>query len=621
MLSKRNFAMIMMIFAIVLVLFLSTAILKEYFNDYDVNHAAAGERIPLDSAGQAIDPAQAAQHVIYIGSPNTGYYKPIQEWVSYRKMSYQETSDVLAGIGLSESYEKADTYLLLEGAVLDGNADAAAQLLDYVRSGGIVAFCSLPEYQTIQSSSELTYLLGVQRFRAQSVRLQEIRLYEGFLLGGEVHYSFDDAQDPERMDMLREIPWYDISSRTKTYMSAYVTQQDQVAQGATNEDMPAIIWRTSVGTGSVFAVNGNFMDGEAALGILDAMVYETRSYSLYPVVNAQNLCVTGFPDLTGENEEMFTAKYGFDSQQFQRDILWPSLVAAAQKGNWKITAFISSKLRRTTEAEADMEELIEYLKYFNEESAEAGIALGRKEDTDLFQSMKDELEKIDALHLTYGFSGGYIRRENENQLSKLWKPDGTADLFSGIRTVVGEPDSERGIFSLLTEQITRQSITLDGYRYTYQDDFLLKSLQTALGYSNVQADIYRIIWPESGSDSWETASNRLASHIDTYWKPFSVFDKTTITESDRRLRLFLNERVSSSASPLENGQRIGIQVENFGGEAWVMLRTHGEVLQSMEGGTWKQVEEGAYLLHLTSDTATVIIGSKDGTHYFSGNAA
>lgn len=82
MLSKRNFAMIMMIFAIVLVLFLSTAILKEYFNDYDVNHAAAGERIPLDSAGQAIDPAQAAQHVIYIGSPNTGYYKPIQEWVS-----------------------------------------------------------------------------------------------------------------------------------------------------------------------------------------------------------------------------------------------------------------------------------------------------------------------------------------------------------------------------------------------------------------------------------------------------------------------------------------------------------------------------------------------------------
>ena len=40
MLSKRNFAMMMIMNLVVLVLFLFSAVLKEYFNDYDVNHAA-----------------------------------------------------------------------------------------------------------------------------------------------------------------------------------------------------------------------------------------------------------------------------------------------------------------------------------------------------------------------------------------------------------------------------------------------------------------------------------------------------------------------------------------------------------------------------------------------------
>ena len=45
MLSKRNYAMMMTIIIIVLVLFLSSAVLKEYFNDYDVNHAVDTELI------------------------------------------------------------------------------------------------------------------------------------------------------------------------------------------------------------------------------------------------------------------------------------------------------------------------------------------------------------------------------------------------------------------------------------------------------------------------------------------------------------------------------------------------------------------------------------------------
>lgn len=382
MLSRRNLVMMLTMFGIVLVLFLFSVVLKEYYNDYDVNHAAEGELISReenDEAEENVYPKNAEQHVIYVGTGDTGYYQPIREWVGYRKMSYEEVTDVQTAVQKADAYEKADTYLLLSGDALERNTQQDAQVLKaYVEKGGIVIFCSLPAYRTIGNCTILRQLLGIQKLRAESVKLQEIRLYQGFLLGGEVCYSFDELQIPERIDMTGEIPWYDISSRTKSYMVGFIPSTEKEELGLQNEDMPAIIWRCNTGDGSVFAVNGDYMEGEAALGLLDSMIYETRDYVLYAVVNAQNLSVAGFPDLTTENEETFAEIYGFDSQQFCRDVLWPSLVAAAYSGDWKITSYLSVKQSNDSEKEADMNSLIEYLKYFNEESAEAGIALGRK---------------------------------------------------------------------------------------------------------------------------------------------------------------------------------------------------------------------------------------------------
>lgn len=616
MLSRRNLVMMLTMFGVVLVLFLSTVVLKEYFNDYDVNHAALEERIAREESGAGAD---ARQHVVYAGARDTGFYQPIQEWAGYRKLAFHEAADVEAAVAQAEAYEKADAYLLLDGDALERDTQQAAESLTaYVQEGGTVIFCSLPAYQTIQGCDTLRRLLGIQKLRAESVELLEIWLYEGFLLGGEVCYAFDELQPPERIDMGRQLPWYDISAGTKSYMVGYVTAQEKEAMGLSNEDMPAIIWRSNLGNGCVFAVNGDYMEGAAALGLLDAMVYESGEYALYAVVNAQNLSVAGFPDLTSENEEAFRAAYGFNSQQFCRDVLWPSLVAAADSGGWKLTAFLSVKQSNETAQEADMDFFTEYLKYFNEEAAEAGIALGRKADTDIRSSVTEEKAELDSMKLTYAFSGGYIRSENEAQLSRLLKPDGTMDILPDMRTVVTEGGSEQGVLSWLTDRITRQSITVDGYQHTYMDNFRLKSLQTALGYSNVRADMYRVIWLEDSKDSWEYVSEAFAANIDTHWKPFAAFDKTTITESDRRVRIFLNERITSSISDTEEGQQITMRVENFNKEAWLMLRTHGGKLASMEGGTWKRIEEDAYLLHLTSDTATVALQPDMGNYYYKG---
>lgn len=616
MLSKRNFVTMLTIFAIVLVLFLSSAVLKEYFNDYDVNHFALEDRIPQENSSPA---SGGSQHVIYVGSRNTDLYQPIREWAGYRKMSFHPVSNAIAAVDRASAYGKENAWLLLGPGALERDPQQTAEALTaYVQEGGTVIFCSMPAYQTIQSCDTLRKLLGIQKLRAESVELLEYWLYEGFLLGGDVCYPFDELQNPKNLDMERRVPWYDVSAGAKTYMVGYIPIQEREQMGLSREDMPAIIWRQSTGTGRVFAVNGNFMEGPIALGLLDAMVYESREYALYAVVNAQNLSITGFPDLTNENEEKMAQAYAYNTQQFCRDILWPSLVAAANNGDWKITAFTSIKQSNDSDSPADMKSFIEYLKYYNEVSTEAGIALGRIKDPSIRRSMAEEKEMLDGLGLTYAFTAGYVRPENEAQLPRLVKANGYMDVFPDIRTVVTAHNPGQNLLSWMNGGITRQTITMDGFRHTYTDNLRLKSLQTALGYSNVQADIYRVLWLENQADTWEQVAEVFSSGIATYWKPFAAFEKTTITESDRRVRIFLNETVTSTASPTPSGREISVQVENFYGQAWLMLRTHGEKPVSMEGGTWELIEKDAYLLHLTADTATVVLGPNQELYYYKG---
>lgn len=614
MLSKRNFGMMMTIILVILILFLSSAVLREYFNDYNENHSADSEWVKRSEETKETKDSKNSEknwHIIYIGKQDTGYYESIQEWCTYRKAEFEEYSETKKALKKAEAYEKKNTYLLISGSVLEKDTETVSDsLTSYVEAGGKIIFCSLPDYLVIAKSETLKNLLGIQQLRAKTVTLQKIWLYGGFLLGGETCYSFDELQDPDRIDMEREIPWYDISSRTKTYMVGFIKAEEQTKQELHNEDMPAIIWRCNTGEGSIFAVNGDYMEGKSTLGILDAMVYESQNYALYNVVNAQNLSLTGFPDLTKENEKKFTEVYGFDSKQFCQNIVWPALISVAQDGDWKITAYLATKQDNDSKEDADVKSLVDYLKYFNEESAEAGISLGRMNDTDIQKSLEGDKQEIEKQDITYPFSGAYIRSENEEQLSKLVK-DEKLKIFSDVRTICKAYDEEQPVFSWMTDWITTQAITMNGYQYTYKDDFRLKSIQTALGYSNVQADIYRAIWPQKRKDEWEVISEKLASNISTYWNPFSVFEKTTITESDTRVRRFLNESVTSD----RKADQISIKVENFNEDAWMMLRTHGEKIESMKNGSWEKIEDDAYLLHLTSSQATVTLKSDTELYY------
>jgi hypothetical protein len=140
----------------------------------------------------------------------------------------------------------------------------------------------------------------------------------------------------------------------------------------------------------------------------------------------------------------------------------------------------------------------------------------------------------------------------------------------------------------------------------------MKSLQTALGYSNIVLDMNHITWPEEEEDRWEILSEKFSSQINTYWKAFEMFDQTSASQCDGRIRNFLAMDYEDS----REGDEIHVSIEDRNGNLWFILRTHGEKVVSVQGGDFKEIEADAYLIRASQDELTIRCEAEDSLYYY-----
>ena len=65
-----------------------------------------------------------------------------------------------------------------------------------------------------------------------------------------------------------------------------------------------------------------------------------------------------------------------------------------------------------------------------------------------------------------------------------------------------------------------------------------------------------------------------------------------------------------------NGDVLKLQLENFGEEAWFLLRTHGEEIVSAEAAEYDRIEEGAYLVKALSNQVELTLQNIDKRYYY-----
>lgn len=612
MVSHRKFVSMTMVMLVLLFMFQFTQVIKDVGNDYNVNEYATQSSMDKTSLWKMkpireVEIMKEYEYVAFLGDVDSQLGSIVEQWCVYTKRDLKEFASLEELKGIEE---KKPEVLLIDSGFVDFGKET--HLLVSMASQGIsMIFCNLPDVEVISKNGRIREILGIRSVEAMSVKLTGIKLFGGFLLGGDTIYAVEEEEQKKRQDLDLEIPWYVAFNGTKSYMVGMLEDELLEDYEHKNEFSPSIIWRNSYKNAKVFAVNGEFMSDSTGLGILNAMMSQLHTYEIYPIINAQNLTVANFPGFAEENTEVIMRLYSRDQSDLFRDIMWPSINATMKRNQLHETVFFMAQADYWDDFEPKEDEYVFYLKELNEQKAEAGVSVNsRAKKISLSSKMARDGEFYEKANNGYVFTAAYAdTSENVNELRSIIQKE---NALKNIKTVIQRYDASTPIVSYLDKDVTLQNTVTDGVYYTFSQDLRMKSLQTALGYSNTLLDMYPIAWPESVDDVWEKMYDDYSRNIDTFWRMFHVFDNTTASESDRRVRNFLSLDYESDIKD----NVIRLDVKNLQNEVWFMLRTNAQEVEKVEGATVEKIEDGAYLLTIQKEHVKIYLKNSDSIFYY-----
>lgn len=607
MVSKRNFFSITVMMFVLLFLFQFSMVLRDRQNAYDTNinlsrRTSDGNEAWSQETSRTSEYFQEKKNIIFIGNASGNMGKAVSRWGIYIKQPVYSYDSIAA----FEKTEKTLPQMLILESETYALGENLAVLEKLEKQGVVIVFGCLEDPKLLTENADLRKFLGIQKIVSEETELTGAKLFEGLLLGGESIYETPEKEEEKkRQDLDLKVPWYQVGSGTKTYMVGLLPEES--GKDVENEDLPTLIWRNGMDKGSVFAVVGDYLKDSSASGFLDGMLAEAFPYALYPVVNAQNLSMVDFPVFADENNGEIQKLYSESVTGMVRDIMWPSLISITEQSGMKMTCFVEPQEDYLDEIEPNGVFMEFYLKQMKEQDAEAGLSLQYKAVNSLEDKLERDADFFEKTGSSYIYGAAFADR---GELDEIWKLTDSG-LLKNISTLTCEYTEDYPVVSYGTDSITLQCSTSDGMNYTYRGDIRMKSIQSALGYTNIMLNMQDIFWPEQETDRWEIMQKQFSSNLLTYWKNFSCFSNTTLSESDTRVRSFLKLDYSHSREDDE------ITLKTTEPGSWFILRTHGEEIEEIEGGSWEKIEEDAYLICV--ENAEVKMQMKTpGLHYYTG---
>lgn len=594
MLSRRDFFAIFLMMLTVFFIFQFSLVMKAAGNEYDVNEHV----VEVELKASDVPVIEADKKVWFIGDINGPVGDAVCQWCTYTRQQLEVFSEI----------PEPKSITGLEAIVIDPKTvdikNKTDKILKLTDLRATLIFGDLPEATYIDSDEELKKLLGITKVVKPAIHVEGVQIFSGFLLGGEMVYAVNkDVPEEKRFeDLDLDIAWYDTGLGTKTYIVG-VMDEDLVHP----YDFPKMIWRSYYNGTFVYAVNGDYLQGMMGIGFLDSMIYDTKEYYIYPVVNANNIVFADFPYLTNENSEELKKIYSRDAEGFQRDIAWPGIISMATRSDFCMTCFLSDRYDYDYPEETSGDETRFYLQQMKELDAEAGRSLDYKGNITLQE--KETFSKNYFLNegINYRFRSLYIREWSDElkDILENQEPD--------IRTVVSRERKNNQVISFCSDNVTIQYATNKADEYTFKNDLLYKSLLTSLGYTNVLVDMGQVIWPQSEEDEWQNFFDHVFSYVTSYWSDWMIFDATTISESDARIRRMLSVKYSD-----EKKDENTIVLHTSGAdENYFILRLHDtEIDKISDNAEFTRIEKDSYLIKVKpGDTYITVKESKEVYHY------
>lgn len=622
MVSRRNYAAITAVMAIIFFLFQFLNMAKDHWNDYsenqyavDVNELSGADNVyvasdsdELDQQSTGLIPWEKKKCVVCIGSNESNTMgEMIGNWALYmkRKISYYESISAYEN-AISKKTQDTPQFVLVDPDFINWDDTKQIRSLQTCVENGIsVIFGKLPDASIIGSHKLLRRLLGIDEIVQESVTGNGIHLYSGFLLGGEVIYKAYNEEEEKNQDMELTFPWYHLTSGTKIYMKGMLEDPTVNIQ-----EYPPLIWRKNFTTASVFAVIGDYMTDATGLGMLTAMLSEMQSYTIYPVVNAQNFIAANYPAAANENSSILRQMYSQTMRGFLRDVVWPAFSSINIKTSFSLSSMMTIQFDYTDTAKPNSEDIQYYMEAVNEEEGEMGYSAYNVSNTSISEMISEDADFWNKTLPDYQFASLYYGDYSQKAVQGILDNS----FMQRVRTVIGNVDTTSDVVGYVNNQVTRQNTLIDGYEHTFRQDLRIRSVETALGYTSILADVSKAAYPQSDEDGWEKLSEKLMANTITYWKPFSVFSGTTVSQSDSRIRRFLSLNYEEVAN--ESNNKILIHASEGDETAWFVLRTNGEVISDVAGGTYEEIEDNVWLIGMEESSILITLKPSNTLFYY-----
>lgn len=599
MVSRRNFFTMLILLMIMIFMFMFSSVLKHELNEYGTNSYAnddletASLKEKYDEITQRLSDKALAlsnqplteelfeegdqdKRILFVSrKKDNEVAKVIASWCEYNKrpmINYYS----LQGLE-NVDFSKLPEVIIVDGECVEWGVETEV-LENLTAKGACVIIARMPNARVLKYNEQLRELLGIKEIYSERIALDGIRLFPGFFVGSEEEYK-DRPGNEGRQDLDLVLPWYVTGEGTKVYMMGVV--EDRSRKSA---DLPSLVWRHAYGDGKVFCICGDYLTKETGIGFLTACMGEKDSYDLYPIINAQNLVLANYGGFADENGEALENIYDQRQIALFRDVVWPSMIAMTERTGDKISLMISPQMDYEDDKEPEDELLIYYLRLLNEGYGEAGLS------TKQFSSVpvRKKIEK-DVVF--------WKREAPDYALKTIYLDDAEAyeevkTSVPGLRSVVvdeaqGEP------VKYLDDGVICQMATSDALTHTFSEDICLKSIETALGYSNVVMDLSMVSHPKQ--EDFADFSRKTSSNLITFWKQFSGFSKTTLSESDARIRRFLALDYYDG----RNGNQISLHVDGFDKQAFFILKLNRDVIDEVTGAEITELGNGFFLLDVS----------------------
>lgn len=386
-----------------------------------------------------------------------------------------------------------------------------------------------------------------------------------------------------------------------------------------------ILWEHPFGKGMVIVCNGDIMEAKCDRGIVAASYCRFYPVYAYPVINACVYCIDDLPSpIPAGYDDNITSQYGYTVSDFYANVWMPAMQSLYEKYGIKFSTFTIQTYEDNVEGPFNNTDYQKYAVYYASLILNMGGEIGihgynhqplvmegyqLDEENAGYKPWTSLSSMIEATRNTIAYTESladdvfvqaYVAPSNvisNEALHEMLNQLDAIRVYAGV--YIGTPDQ------FIQEYEVLENGTVFCPRLTADMQMEDSEWWTQINELNFHYIESNFIHPDDILDEERSDGGDFNQMVSGYtemieWNQSMGLNSTTISDCGAAVQRYGNLSYRQELS----GNELTLQIDGLIDTAYFMVRTNGKRIVSATGADVRSLNDGTYILTVTSDTVT-----------------